>query len=91
MEIKKCILEYTKGKHEVESIDDMQNIYNFIITQVEVNNLLAELYMIDDYIKCSMRDNMNQNKIVKNLLNSLTYLSKSWDSETLSFITEKEI
>ena len=85
LEIRKCILEYTDGKFELESMDDELPIIIFISTQVKVDNLLAELNMIDDYIKCSMRDNLVQNKMVTNLLSSLMYLSKSWNSKTLSF------
>ena len=85
LEIRKCILEYTEGKFELESMDDELPIIIFISTQVKVNNLLAELNMIDDYIKCSMRDNLVQNKMVTNLLSSLMYLSKAWNSKTLNF------
>ena len=85
LEIRKCILEYTEGKFELESMDDELPIIIFISTQVKVNNLIAELNMIDDYIKCSMRDNLVQNKMVTNLLSSLMFLSKSWNLKTLSF------
>ena len=85
LEIRKCILEYTDGKFELESMDDELPIIIFISTQVKVNNFIAELNMLDDYIKCSMRDNLVQNKMVTNLLSSLMYLSKSWNSETSSF------
>ena len=89
LEIRKCILEYTDGKFELESMEDELSIISFISTQVKVNNLLAELNMIDDYIKCSMRDNLVQNKMVTYLLNSLMYLSKSWNLKTLSFDQEQ--
>ena len=85
LEIRKCILEYTDGKFELESMDDELPIIIFISTQVKVDNLIAELNMIDDYIKCSMRDNLVQNKMVTNLLSSSLYLSKSWKLKTLSF------
>ena len=85
LEIRKCILEYTDGKFELESMDDELPIIIFISTKVKVDNLIAELNMIDDYIKCSMRDNLVQNKIVTNLLSSLMYLSKAWNSKTLTF------
>ena len=85
LEIRKCILEYTDGKFELESMDDELPIIIFISTQVKVDNFIAELNMLDDYIKCSMRDNLVQNKMVTNLLSSLMYLSKSWNSKTASF------
>ena len=85
LEIRKCILEYTDGKFELESMDDELPIIIFISTKVKVDNLIAELNMIDDYIKCSMRDNLVQNKMVTNLLSSLMYLSKAWNSKTLTF------
>ena len=85
LEIRKCILEYTDGKFELESMDDELPIIIFISTQVQVNNFIAELNMLDDYIKCSMRDNLVQNKMVTNLLSSLMFLTKSWNIKTLSF------
>ena len=85
LEIRKCILEYSEGKFELESMDDELPIIIFISTQIKVNNLIAELNMIDDYIKCSMRDNLVQNKMVTNLLSSIMFLSKSWNLKTLSF------
>ena len=85
LEIRKCILEYTDGRFELESMDDELPIIIFISTQVKVDNFIAELNMLDDYIKCSMRDNLVQNKMVTNLLSSLLYLTKSWNSKTAAF------
>ena len=85
LEIRKCILEYTDGRFELESMDDELPIIIFISTQLKVDNFIAELNMLDDYIKCSMRDNLVQNKMVTNLLSSLLYLTKSWNSETENF------
>ena len=85
LEIHKCILEYTGGEYEIDSMDDELPIIIYISTQLNVKNLLAELTMVDDYIKSSMRDDLVQNKMVTNLLSSLLYLSKSWNSKTLSF------
>ena len=85
LEIRKCILEYSEGKFELESMDDELPIIIFISTQVKVDNFIAELNMLDDYIKCSMRDNLVQNKMCTNLLSSLIYLTKSWNSATATF------
>ena len=78
LELRNCILEYTNGKCELDSMDDELPIIIYIATQLNVGNLFAELYMIDDYIKCSLRDNLVQNKMVTNLLSSLLYISKEW-------------
>ena len=78
-------MDYSEGKFELESMDDELPIIIFISTQVKVDNFIAELNMLDDYIKCSMRDNLIQNKMCTNLLSSLLYLSKSWNSTTSTF------
>lgn len=78
LELRNCILEYTNGKCELDSMDDELPIIIYIATQLNVDNLFAELYMIDDYIKCSLRDNLVQNKMVTNLLSSLLYISREW-------------
>ena len=86
LEIRSCILEYTGGKHELESMDDELPIIIYLVTQINVGNLFAELNMIDDYIKCLMRDELIQNKMVTNLLSSLTYVSNKWDKKSQKFV-----
>ena len=85
LEIRNCILEYTGGKYELESMDDELPIIIYLITQINVNNLFAELNMVDDYFKCTMRDELIQNKMVTNLLSSLNYVSNKWDKKNLKF------
>ena len=85
LEIRECILEYTGGKHELESMDDELPIIIYLVTQINVENLFAELNMIDDYIKCTMRDELIQNKMVTNLLSSLNYISNKWDKKSKKF------
>ena len=88
LEIRTCVLEYTNGKYELDSMDDELPIIIYIATQVKVDNLFAELNIVDDYIKTILRDDLIQNKMVTNLLSSLMYISKSWNSETLTFENE---
>ena len=78
LELRNCILDYTSCKFELNSMDDELPIIIYISTQINVNNLFAELYMIEDYIKCSLRDNLKENKMVTNLLSSLFYICKEW-------------
>jgi hypothetical protein len=78
-------LEYTSGKDELISMDDELPIIIYIITQVNIENLFAELNMVDDYIKTSMRDELIQNKMVTNMLSSLIYVSKKWDTKLKKF------
>ncbi len=85
LEMRSCILEYTNGKTELESMDDEVPIIIYIVTQIDIENLYAELYMIDDYIKCSIRNDLIQNKMATNLLGGLLYISKTWDSKLKKF------
>ena len=87
LEMRNYILEYTSGKNELESMDDELPIIIYISTQVKIENLIAELNMIDDYIKSAMRDELIQNKMVTNLLSSLLYIRKSWDIKLKTFTT----
>ena len=41
--------------------------------------------MIDDYIKCTLRDELIQNKMVTNLLSSLNYVSDKWNKNKKTF------
>ena len=85
VEIRTNIFEYTNGKYELDSMDDELPIIIYIATQVKVDNLFAELNMVDEYIKSILRDDFIQNKMVTNLLSSLMFISNSWNKETLSF------
>jgi hypothetical protein len=78
LELRNCALDYTNCKFELESMDDEIPITIYITTQINVDNLFAELFMIDDYIKFSLRDTTKKNKMVTNLLSSLMYISKNW-------------
>lgn len=85
LEMRGSFLEYTSGKDELISMDDELPIIIYIVTQVNIENLFAELNMVDDYIKISMRDELIQNKMVTNMLSSLIYVSKKWDSKLKKF------
>ena len=85
LEMRSCILDYTNGKGELKSMDDELPIIIYIDTQVNIENIFAELNMVDDYIKCCMRDDLIQNKMVTNLLSGLLYISKTWDSKLKNF------
>ena len=81
LEIRNCVLDNTNCKYELDSMDDELPIVIYITTQLKVNNLYAELYMIEDYIKCSLRDRLAENKTVTNLMSSILFISNSWDKE----------
>ena len=81
LEIRNCVLDNTNCKYELDSMDDELPIVIYITTQLKVNNLYAELSMIEDYIKCSLRDRLAENKTVTNLMSSILFISNSWDKE----------
>jgi len=57
-------------------MDDELPIFIYMCTQVNLNNFYAELNLIDDYLKCTLRDEMIQNKVVTNLMSGFMYISK---------------
>ena len=85
LEIRTYILEYTNGKYELDSMDDELPIIIYITTQIKVDNIFAELNIVEEYIKCILRNNLIQNKMVTNLMSSLGFISNNWNSETSSF------
>ena len=86
IELRSCILNYTNGKSELDSMDDELPIVLYISTQIKINNLAVELYMVDDYIKCSLGDDLVQNKMITNLMGSLFFITKNWDKNNKKFI-----
>ena len=85
LEIRTYILEYTNGKYELDSMDDELPIIIYITTQIKVGNIFAELNIVEEYIKCILRNSLIQNKMVTNLMSSLGFISNNWNSETSSF------
>ena len=78
LELRNSILDYTKGKTELESMDDELPLCMYLVTQIKVSNFLAELNLVQDYIQYSLRDKMIQNKVVTNLISSALYIMDSW-------------
>ena len=78
LELRNSILDYTKGKSELESMDDELPLCMYLVTQIKVSNFLAELNLVQDYIQYSLRDKMIQNKVVTNLISSALYIMESW-------------
>ena len=89
LEIRTCVLEYSNGKYELDSMDDELPIIIFIATQINVANIFAELNIVDDYFRIISRDDLIQNKMITNLLSSLVFITKMWNSETLDFNESK--
>ena len=89
LEIRTCVLEYSNGKHELDSMDDELPIIIYIATQIKVANIFAELNIVDDYFRIISRDDLMQNKMITNLLSSLIYITKNWNSELCDFNENK--
>ena len=89
LEIRTCVLEYSNGKHELDSMDDELPIIIYIATQIKVANMFAELNIVDDYFRIISRDDLMQNKMITNLLSSLIYITKKWNSELCDFNENK--
>ena len=89
LEIRTCVLEYSNGKYELDSMDDELPIIIYIATQIKIPNIFAELNIVDDYFRIISRDDLIQNKMITNLLSSLMFITKMWNSEILDFNENK--
>ena len=58
LEIRTCVLEYSNGKYELDSMDDELPIIIYIATQIKVKNIFAELNIVDDYFRIISRDEL---------------------------------
>ena len=89
LEIRTCVLEYSNGKYELDSMDDELPIIIYIATQIKIPNIFAELNIVDDYFRIISRDDLIQNKMITNLLSSLMFITKMWNSEIFDFNENK--
>lgn len=53
LEMRNFVLEITNGKGILNALDDELPIFIYVVTQVSVKNLFAELKMIEDYLTYS--------------------------------------
>lgn len=81
LEIRNSILDISKGKFELDSMDDELPIIIYIATQINTKNFVSELNFIDDYLKCTLKDELFQNKMITNLLSATRYISYSWEEK----------
>ena len=79
LELRNSILDITKGKAEIESMDDELPLIIYLSTQVSLKNFVSQLSFIDDYLKCTLKDDSFQNKMITNLLSSARYISYNWE------------
>lgn len=81
LEMRNSILSSSQGKHELDSMDDELPLIIYLATQVRINNFPAELNLVDDYLKSTIRDDLIQNKMLMNLQSSVLYITNSWNSD----------
>lgn len=80
LELRNTILSLTKGKRELESMDDELPLVIYITTQVSITNLPAELHMIEDYIGYTRSIINKETKVLTNLFSSIFYITNnSWN------------
>lgn len=80
LELRNTILALTKGKGELESMDDELPLVIYITTQVTITNLPAELHMIEDYIIYTRSIINKETKVLTNLFSSIFYITNnSWN------------
>lgn len=80
LEMKTLVLEITEGTTELESADDELPLTIFIMTQVNLKNVFAELNMIDDYLKYSRDCIDKESKVVINIKCSIEFICDTYRS-----------
>jgi hypothetical protein len=67
LELRNCILDITKGKAELCSMDEELPLFIYICTQIDIKNIISELNIIDHYLKYSQSVD-KESKVLTNML-----------------------
>ena len=71
--LKTSVLEYWKGKEELDGMDDILPLYIFIIIKAGLKNLPSEILMLQDYIRVS-QDMESEERLVINYHVAVQYI-----------------
>jgi len=78
LELRNCILDITKGKSELSSMDEELPLFIYMCTQIEIENVFTELNIIDHYLKYSKSVD-KESKVLTNLMVSIQFIISSWE------------
>lgn len=66
-EMKTTVIDYSKGKFELLTMDDQMPIFIYIVAMTKIPNLSAELNLLWDYIKFQEKSYDTEQFLVTNL------------------------
>lgn len=78
LDLRNTILGCTGGKNELNSMDDELPIFIYIVTQVNLKNLSAELHIIEDYLNYSQCPD-KESKVLTNLMSAILFINNEWN------------
>jgi hypothetical protein len=79
--MRSCVVDFYKGKEELQSMDDELPITIFIVLNTKNTNLAADLNFIEDYISRAAEFDYEQ-KLITNLKCAIQYISNEWTIDT---------
>jgi hypothetical protein len=71
--LRTTVLEYSKGKEELEAMDDILPVYIFIIIKAAEGNLPVDIALLQDYIRVS-QDMESEERLVVNYYVAVQYV-----------------
>jgi len=78
LELRNCILDITKGKVELNGMDDEFPLFVYMCTQIEIENIFTELNLVDHYLKYSKSVD-KESKVLTNLMMAVQFIVSSWE------------
>ena len=78
LEMRNSILFNSKGKTELDSMDDELPIFIYCTTQINIKNAPAEFHMVEDYLHFASTE-LDESKVVTNVMSSITFICNGWE------------
>eukprot|EP00826_Nyctotherus_ovalis_P038724 TRINITY_DN3645_c0_g2_i1.p1 TRINITY_DN3645_c0_g2~~TRINITY_DN3645_c0_g2_i1.p1 ORF type:complete len:216 (-),score=83.25 TRINITY_DN3645_c0_g2_i1:136-783(-) len=79
--MKTDVIDFSKGRFELEAMDDQMPVFIYIMIMAKFVNPLTEMNMLLDYLRYEDKDYDTEQLLVTNLQASLMYILKEFNPE----------
>ena len=66
-EMKLSVVDHTKGKAELQGVDDQRKVFVYLLAMCSLATPMAELSLLHDYLRCHEMQNPAEQLVVSNM------------------------
>ena len=81
--LKTSVVEYWKGKVELNTMDDVLPLTIYCVAMADIENPASELNIMEDYLSIYDREFEFEKKLLTNFDVSIKYINSEWEIEKM--------